>query len=69
METATLSSKYQIVIPKPVRDRLGLTPGQRFTVVEKGDNVVFVPIGNLRDLLGSMAGADTSGIRDRDDRG
>jgi AbrB family looped-hinge helix DNA binding protein len=67
METATLSSKYQVMIPKHVRERLRLRPGQKFTVVEKGDSVVLVPIGGIEDLRGALANADASGLRDRSD--
>mgnify|MGYP001202677137 CR=1 FL=1 len=67
METATMSSKHQIVIPKGVRERLGLVPGQKFAIVEKGDSVVLVPIGVVEDLRGTLSGADTTGLRDRSD--
>ncbi len=43
MARATLSPKFQIVIPKEVRDRLQLAPGQRFQVFERGGHVVLVP--------------------------
>jgi len=67
METATLSSKFQVMIPKHVRERLRLRPGQRFTVVEKGDSVVLVPLGGIEDLRGALANADESDLRDRSD--
>lgn len=67
METATLSSKFQIMIPKHVRERLRLRPGQKFTVVEKGDSVVLVPLGGIEDLRGTLVNADESGLRDRSD--
>ena len=67
METAVLSSKNQIVIPRGVRERLGFVPGQKFAIVEKGDNVVLVPMGDIADLRGALRGADVSGLRDRSD--
>jgi AbrB family looped-hinge helix DNA binding protein len=67
METATLSSKFQIMIPKHVRERLRLRPGQKFTVVEKGDSVVLVPLGGIEDLRGALVNADVTGLRDRSD--
>jgi AbrB family looped-hinge helix DNA binding protein len=36
MESVTLSSKYQLVVPKGARERLKLRPGMRITVLDKG---------------------------------
>jgi len=63
----TLSGKGQVVIPKEVRERLGLEPGERFTVVEKGNAVVLVPLSRFAELRGRLRGADTSAYRDRSD--
>jgi AbrB family looped-hinge helix DNA binding protein len=43
MNTVTLSTKYQLVIPRDVRDRLALEPGAKFTVIEKGGILCLVP--------------------------
>lgn len=67
METARLSTKYQLVIPKRVREALDLRPGQRFTVVVKGNVVSLVPVGDLRRLRGILPTANTGGVRDRSD--
>ena len=66
--TATLSSKYQISIPKAVREAHDWKPGQEFAFVPKGRHVVLVPVPTLEDLKGIARGADTDGYRDRDDR-
>jgi AbrB family looped-hinge helix DNA binding protein len=68
METATLSSKFQVSIPKAVRERMGLTAGQQFLFIPRGDTLVLVPKRDLAGLRGSVQGADTSGTRDREDR-
>lgn len=68
MYAATLSSKFQVSIPKAIRERMGLTAGQRFVFIPKGDTLVLVPRRDLADLRGSLRGADTSDIRDRQDR-
>jgi AbrB family looped-hinge helix DNA binding protein len=44
METVTLSSKYQVVIPRSVRIRLGLRPGMKLQVVEYNGRVEFLPV-------------------------
>ncbi len=66
--TATLSSKYQISIPKAVREAHDWKPGQEFAFVPKGRHVVLVPVPTLEDLKGIARDADTDGYRDRDDR-
>jgi AbrB family looped-hinge helix DNA binding protein len=59
METAVLSSKGQIVIPKPVRDSHRWEPGTQFTVEDTGDAVVLRPVKagrvtRLEDVAGSL---------------
>ncbi|MFP3904928.1 MAG: AbrB/MazE/SpoVT family DNA-binding domain-containing protein, partial [Armatimonadota bacterium] len=44
MEQTTVSSKYQVVIPKAVRERIDLQPGQKLAVLLKGDVISLVPI-------------------------
>ena len=67
MDATTLSTKYQVVIPKAVRERQRFQPGQRFVVVEKGDVVALVPIRESNDLRGILQGADPQDYRDRSD--
>ena len=66
--TATLSSKYQISIPKRVREAHGWKPGTEFAFIPRGKHVMLVPVPELEDLKGIAAGADPTGYRDRDDR-
>jgi AbrB family looped-hinge helix DNA binding protein len=68
MSTATLSSKYQISVPKDVRDALGLVPGQKLAFIHTGCGVRLVPQPAVAELIGIARGADTQGYRDRDDR-
>jgi AbrB family looped-hinge helix DNA binding protein len=68
MATATLSSKFQISIPKEVRDRQNWKPGQQFVFVPEGKGMVLVPVPTREELHGMAEGADTSGYRDCDDR-
>ncbi|MFC5343011.1 AbrB/MazE/SpoVT family DNA-binding domain-containing protein [Brevundimonas staleyi] len=67
-DTATLSSKFQISIPKAVRDELGWKAGQSFVFVPKGKGVTLVPVPTLAELRGMARGADTADYRDRNDR-
>ncbi len=65
---ATLSSKFQISIPKAVREAQHWRPGQAFAFVPKDGGVLLVPVPEIDDLRGVAEGADTEGYRDRDDR-
>ncbi|MBH0197229.1 MAG: AbrB/MazE/SpoVT family DNA-binding domain-containing protein, partial [Nitrospira sp.] len=56
MATTTISSKFQVVIPKEVRDKLHLTPSQRLQVVEKGGVITLVPEVPLKSLKGALKG-------------
>lgn len=65
---ATLSSKFQISIPKSVRDEQHWQAGQEFVFIPKGKGVLLMPVPEFESLAGIAHGADTSGIRDRSDR-
>lgn len=68
MATTTVSSKYQIVIPREVRERLGLKPQQRLQVLEKGGVISLIPETPSKSLRGFVKGMDRSGLRDKKDR-
>jgi len=68
MISATLSSKFQLSIPKAVREELQLKAGQKFAVITKGDTIVLAPIRPLDEMRGILKGADPSNYRDRTDR-
>jgi AbrB family looped-hinge helix DNA binding protein len=66
--TATLSSEFQIAIPKTVREERRWRAGQEFIFVPKGEGVLLIPAPELKQLAGIARGADKSGYRDREDR-
>lgn len=66
--TATLSSKFQISVPKSVREQQQWRPGQEFVFIPKGAGVLVMPVPHIKDLRGIARGADPTGYRDRDDR-
>ena len=68
MQTATLSSKYQLAIPKAIRETLNLKAGQKFTVIAKGNVIELVPVRSLKAMRGFLKGANTDNYRDRRDR-
>jgi AbrB family looped-hinge helix DNA binding protein len=67
-DTATLSSKFQISIPKAVRDVRHWKAGQQFAFILKGTGVLLVPVPELTDLAGIAKGAKSENYRDREDR-
>ncbi len=68
MDTVTLSTKYQLVIPRAVRERLDLSPGAKFTVIEKGGILYLVPEKSLSDLRGIAKGVRPRDLREKKDR-
>ncbi len=68
MISATLSSKFQLSIPKAIRDELGLQAGQKFAVIAKGKVIELVPLLSMDEARGLLKGADTTDYRDRSDR-
>lgn len=66
--TATLSSKFQISIPKAVREQQHWQAGQEFAFIPKGTGVLVVPVPKFEELVGIAKGADKGRYRDRKDR-
>jgi AbrB family looped-hinge helix DNA binding protein len=66
MQTVTLSPKYQVVIPRQVRESLHLRPGQKLQVLEYQDRVELVPKRKISELRGFVRGIDTSFVREKD---
>ena len=67
-DTAKLSSKFQISIPKSVRLAQRWQAGQVFAFIPKGDGMLLVPVPELGDLAGVARGADPTAYRDRTSR-
>jgi AbrB family looped-hinge helix DNA binding protein len=68
MQTTTLSTKYQLVLPREIRERLKLTPGTKLTVVEKGGVIYLVPQRPKRAFRGLARGAKAGALREKKDR-
>jgi AbrB family looped-hinge helix DNA binding protein len=68
METVTLSSKFQLVLPRKARERLHLRPGMKITVLDKGGVIFLVPERPLRAYRGLARGASPRGLREKKDR-
>lgn len=68
MFTATLTSKFQLSIPKAIREKLKLEAGQQFVFVTKGETITMVPKRGMDEIRGLLKGANPEGYCDRQDR-
>ncbi len=68
MATTTISPKFQVVIPKEVREKLHLAPKQRLQVLEKGGVIILIPEVPLKTLKGALKGMSKTDIREKKDR-
>ncbi|MFA5366831.1 MAG: AbrB/MazE/SpoVT family DNA-binding domain-containing protein [Dehalococcoidia bacterium] len=66
MKSITVSPKYQVVIPRAVRESLGLKPGQKIQVIQYGDRVELIPLKTARQTRGFVKGIDTGIEREAD---
>ena len=66
MYAVTLSPKYQIVIPLPVRRNMGLRSGQKMQVVEHEGRIELIPDRDIAELKGFLKGIDTTFEREED---
>jgi AbrB family looped-hinge helix DNA binding protein len=66
METLTISPKFQVVIPKAIRERLGLSPGQKVQAFLYGDRIELIPLEPAKRLRGFLKGIDTTVAREPD---
>ena len=64
----TISSKFQVVIPKALRERLDLHPRQKLTILEKGGILYLVPDQEVTALRGIARGGKVVDYRDKPDR-
>ncbi len=66
MASVTVSPKYQIVIPKEVRESMDIKPGQKLQVFRLERVLVLVPMRPITELRGAYPGIDTNVPRDPD---
>ena len=66
MTTITVPSKFQIVVPRVVREALGIRPGEKLHAIEYRGRVALVPVKATRTTRGSLKGISTEVPRDAD---
>lgn len=66
MEQTTVSTKYQVVIPKRIRERLGIKPGQKVQMIPYMGRIEMIPVRNIKESRGFLEGIDTTIEREQD---
>ena len=60
MEAVTVSPKFQVVIPKLIREKLGLLPGQKVQAILYGDRIELIPVRSIKEMRGFLKGMATT---------
>jgi len=66
METVTVSPKFQVVIPKEIRESLKLAPGQKIQALLYENRIELIPVRPIKKMRGFLKGIDTTIDRDTD---
>ena len=70
MTYTSVSTKYQVVIPKEVREKMQVKPGQKMMIYERGGIIHLIPSVPLKKMRGMLKGRgiDLKNLRDKSDR-
>ncbi|GAB4577732.1 MAG: hypothetical protein Fur0022_04630 [Anaerolineales bacterium] len=68
MDTATISPKYQVVIPRAIREKWNVKPGQKVRFIIYGNRLEIVPVRNIKDARGFLKGMSSDIEREEEDR-
>ena len=66
MGTVTISPKFQVVIPKAIREELGLLPGQKLQAIVYGERIELIPVRPIKEMRGFLKGIETTIDREAD---
>lgn len=66
MEVVTISTKYQIVIPKEIREELNLQPGEKIQAIVYNNRIEYIPLKNIKNMRGILKGIKTDIERKKD---
>jgi AbrB family looped-hinge helix DNA binding protein len=66
MTVVTISSRFQVVIPKDVRERLDLKPGQQVDAIPYRGRIELIPVEPIESMRGFVRGIDTTVPREKD---
>lgn len=68
MDTVTISSKYQVVIPRTIREKWNVKPGQKVRFIIYGNRLEIVPVRDIKSARGFLKGMSSTIDRDEEDR-
>jgi AbrB family looped-hinge helix DNA binding protein len=68
MDTVTISSKYQVVIPRAIREKWNVKPGQKVRFIIYGNRLEIVPVRDIKSARGFLKGMGSTIDRDEEDR-
>lgn len=66
MSTVTISPKYQVVIPKEIREALGIKPGEKAEIIPYENRIELILLKNIKKMRGFLKGIDTTVKREKD---
>ena len=66
MISVTVSTKFQVVIPKEVRESMGIVSGQKIQVLAYQNRIELIPIKPMKEMKGFLKGIETEFERDDD---
>ncbi len=67
MDAVTISPKFQIVIPKVMRERMHLKPGMKLVTFDRGDQLILIPVTPIKAFRGIVPRMDLSDLREHGD--
>jgi AbrB family looped-hinge helix DNA binding protein len=68
MDTVTISAKYQMVIPRAIREKWNVKPGQKVRLIIIGNRLEVVPVRDIKEARGFLKGMSSDIEREEDDR-
>ena len=68
MARVTVSSKYQVVIPKEVREKMKIRPGHKVEIFIYNCQIEFIPVRPIKEMRGFLKGIDSTVEREEEDR-
>ena len=66
MKTVTVSPKYQVVIPRELRDSLHIKPGEKIQMLQYENRLELIPVRSIKKMRGFLKGIDTTVKREKD---
>lgn len=66
MAEVTVSPKFQIVIPKEIRESMGIVSGQKVQIMSYQGRIEVIPLKPMKEMKGFLKGIDTTVVREED---